>query len=106
LPNAIRKDKVGHIIVRDEKISRRWCRVCSSQTIYVCQKCNVHLHTDCFSQFHEYKNVLFIFYVNYIFVLQCTIIFEQIKQLWKKRDFDSYEPENSQCCVYATLHQR
>jgi hypothetical protein len=23
LPNAIRKDKVGHIIVRDEKISRR-----------------------------------------------------------------------------------
>ena len=36
LPNAIRKDKVGHNIVRDAKNARRSCRVCSIQTPYAC----------------------------------------------------------------------
>lgn len=49
--DEVRKDKVGHLIVRDE--TRQRCRVCKSQTIYRCERCNVKLHPDCFKAYHE-----------------------------------------------------
>ncbi|XP_050064316.1 piggyBac transposable element-derived protein 3-like [Aphis gossypii] len=51
LPTAIRKYDIGHLIIR--KNVRRRCRNCQSQTIYLCIKCNVFLHPDCFQEFHE-----------------------------------------------------
>jgi len=52
LPVAVVKDRVDHIVIRDERDARRRCRVCGSQTIFKCKKCQIHLHTNCFSTFH------------------------------------------------------
>ncbi|CAI6377591.1 unnamed protein product [Macrosiphum euphorbiae] len=51
LPDAIRKDGMDHIIIKDDV--RRRCRHCSSQTIYSCRKCLVSLHPHCFAIFHD-----------------------------------------------------
>lgn len=52
LPREIRFDNVGHIIkVHDEKARRR-CLHCKNQSIFMCKKCNVHLHPECFETFH------------------------------------------------------
>jgi DNA excision repair protein ERCC-6 len=51
LPDAIRKDCIDHIIIKDTV--RRRCRQCSSQTIYSCKKCTVSLHPHCFAMFHD-----------------------------------------------------
>lgn len=53
LPDCVRKDKVGHLIKRLEKKSRRRCRHCKSQTVFICVKCNVPLHSTCFRIFHD-----------------------------------------------------
>lgn len=53
LPGTVRNDKTNHIIIRNEENARRRCKVCKSQTIYICKKCRVHLHLECFSKFHE-----------------------------------------------------
>ena len=53
LPGAVREDKIDHIIIRNEENARRRCKICKSQTIYICKKCQVRLHTKCFSKFHE-----------------------------------------------------
>ena len=45
-----RYDNVGHTISKGS--SRRRCRVCNSQTIYECVKCEVPLHTKCTVAFH------------------------------------------------------
>lgn len=52
LPNEVRQDPSGsvHFITRTE--ARRRCRVCHSQTIYACERCQVYLHADCFNQYH------------------------------------------------------
>lgn len=53
LPIEVRFDNIGHIIMEHENKARRRCRQCKSNTIYMCKKCQVHLHTDCFNQFHN-----------------------------------------------------
>lgn len=52
LPMEIRVDNVGHVIVEDKNKTRRRCRQCKNNTIYMCVKCQVHLHANCFEQFH------------------------------------------------------
>nr|CAH7734201.1 unnamed protein product [Callosobruchus chinensis] len=52
LPAAIRFDNIGHMIVEQENKTRRRCRQCKNNTIYMCAKCQVHLHSDCFKIFH------------------------------------------------------
>lgn len=53
LPTNIRYDNVGHVIEEHENKCRRRCRQCRSTTIYMCKKCQVHLHADCFKIFHS-----------------------------------------------------
>lgn len=52
LPDDIRFDNIGHLIKREENNSRKKCKVCKSNTIYLCKKCKIHLHPDCFETFH------------------------------------------------------
>nr|CAH7715375.1 unnamed protein product [Callosobruchus chinensis] len=52
LPAAIRFDNIGHMIVEQENKPRRRCRQCKNNTIYMCAKCQVHLHSDCFKIFY------------------------------------------------------
>lgn len=52
VPNEIRTDQSGHLIIQHELKTRRRCKVCHSQTIYMCKRCNVHIHTNCFQQYH------------------------------------------------------
>lgn len=52
LPSDVRFDNVGHNIVREEEGRRRRCRLCKTNSVYMCAKCKVHLHADCFDQFH------------------------------------------------------
>lgn len=49
-PSEVRVDHSGHVISRTD--SRRRCRVCRSQTIYICERCTIYLHADCFRQYH------------------------------------------------------
>lgn len=53
LPDIIRLDNVGHIIIRERNNARKKCRLCKS--IYLCKKCKIHLHPDCFEGFHIMK---------------------------------------------------
>lgn len=53
LPMEIRVDNIGHVIVEEENKTRRRCRLCKNNTIYMCLKCQVHLHANCFEQFHS-----------------------------------------------------
>lgn len=53
VPNEVRLDKVGHVIIKHSEKVRRRCKHCQSHTIYLCDKCKVHLHTDCFETFHK-----------------------------------------------------
>lgn len=48
---CIAKDNKGHLIVKGEKKYAR-CRVCQRRTIYICCKCNVSLHPECFLTYH------------------------------------------------------
>ena len=53
VPDEVRHDNVGHIILMGEDKARRRCKVCKSHTIYICGKCKVHLHTNCFEAYHQ-----------------------------------------------------
>lgn len=53
LLDEVRKDKIGHIIIKHPESSRRRCKECSNHTVFVCKKCQVHLHSKCFDAFHE-----------------------------------------------------
>lgn len=55
LPDDIRFDNVGHVIIRDTNSARKKCRICKSNTIYLCRKCKVHVHPDCFENYHMKK---------------------------------------------------
>ena len=52
LPDDIRYDNMGRVIVGEVNRSRKKCRFCKNHTIYLCKKCNVYLHPDCFKSFH------------------------------------------------------
>lgn len=53
LPDEIRRDRVGHVISRHPEKARKRCRQCKSQTVFMCEKCKVHLHSICFVSFHN-----------------------------------------------------
>ncbi|KAK4877545.1 hypothetical protein RN001_010051 [Aquatica leii] len=50
--DEIRFDNLGHIIVAHETKARRRCKLCKNATIYMCKKCSVHLHSNCFQKYH------------------------------------------------------
>lgn len=50
--SELRYDNIGHFIFKSPTNSRRRCKICSSQTVFLCKKCNVPLHTDCFESYH------------------------------------------------------
>ncbi len=39
-------DNVRHHIVKTDPPRRRRCKLCNSQSVFICQKCQVHLHTS------------------------------------------------------------
>lgn len=53
LPNDVQYDNEGHMIIKHPQSARRRCRECRSTTVFICFKCNVHLHTKCFQEFHS-----------------------------------------------------
>lgn len=53
--NATKMDKSTHLIEKNPENKRKRCKNCSSQTVTICNKCNVALHAKCFKDFH--KNV-------------------------------------------------
>lgn len=53
--NEIKKDPADHLIIRNPENKRRRCKYCSSQTITICSKCNVSVHSKCFKEFHKIK---------------------------------------------------
>ncbi len=48
----MRYDNVGHHIVKSDPPKRCRCRLCNSQTVFICQKCKVYLHQKCSVQYH------------------------------------------------------
>lgn len=48
----IRRDGRGHLIIKGESKYRR-CKVCQNRTMYLCKKCQVPLHPECFEPFHD-----------------------------------------------------
>ncbi len=48
----MRYDNVGHHIVKTNPSRRCRCKLCNSQTVYICQKCKVHLHQKCSVEYH------------------------------------------------------
>jgi len=52
LPIDVRFDNIGHFINKHETSARKKCRVCNNNTIYLCMKCKVHIHPECFYVFH------------------------------------------------------
>ncbi|CAG9830576.1 unnamed protein product [Diabrotica balteata] len=47
LPSDIQYDQNGHTIVREEEGRSK------TNSVYICGKCKVYLHADCFSAFHK-----------------------------------------------------
>lgn len=52
VPSELRLDNIGHVITKADNKARRRCKICHNHTIFLCKRCNVHLHTDCFEQYH------------------------------------------------------
>ncbi|RZC32125.1 DDE Tnp 1 7 domain containing protein, partial [Asbolus verrucosus] len=52
LTEDIKFDNIGHLIIRETNSARKKCRLCKSNTIYLCKTCKVHQHPDCFERFH------------------------------------------------------
>ncbi len=48
----MRYDNVGHHIVKSDHPKRCHCRLCNSQTEFICQKCEIYLHQKCSVQYH------------------------------------------------------
>lgn len=53
LPSSVRLDNVGHIIEKNSENWRRRCRLCRSTTVFMCNKCRIPLHSNCFKKYHE-----------------------------------------------------
>ena len=64
--NQQKKDKEGktqvepnlhfHSVGTTMKKNRVRCKVCNTKTPYICIVCNVHLHPECFSEYHSPEN--------------------------------------------------
>ncbi|KAK3881612.1 hypothetical protein Pcinc_011469 [Petrolisthes cinctipes] len=52
LSSQRRYDNVGHHIVNTDPPRRRRCKLCNSQSVFICQKCQVHLHQKCSVEYH------------------------------------------------------
>ncbi|XP_046806454.1 piggyBac transposable element-derived protein 3-like [Lucilia cuprina] len=54
-PHNLPKIEGKHVIIRNPEGKHRRCQLkgCGKPTIYMCEKCNVHLHTKCFKLKHE-----------------------------------------------------
>lgn len=52
LPVQSQVDNIGHVIGQDENKTRRRFRQCKINIKYICVKCQVRLHANCFEQFH------------------------------------------------------
>ena len=48
-----KKDRTGHIITKNLENKRRRCKMCRSQRVTMCKKCNVAVHSKCFEDFHD-----------------------------------------------------
>ncbi len=48
----MRYDNVGHHNVKTDPPRPCCCRLCNSQTVFICQKCEVYLHQKCSVQYH------------------------------------------------------
>lgn len=53
IPSPARLDDIGHIIERNSENWRRRCRLCKSTTVFMCNKCRVPLHSNCFKEYHN-----------------------------------------------------
>lgn len=53
LPNGIRFDSTRHIIRRTVDSARKKCRLCENNSFYLCKKCKLHLHPDCFKNLYK-----------------------------------------------------
>lgn len=51
--SEVRLDNVGHLIEKNHENWRRRCKVCKSQTVFMCTKCRVPLHSGCFASYHQ-----------------------------------------------------
>nr|CAH7714195.1 unnamed protein product [Callosobruchus chinensis] len=51
--DEVRYDNQGHVMISHANKARRRCRVCHSHTVYICNKCNVHLHPSCSIKYHQ-----------------------------------------------------
>jgi hypothetical protein len=52
VPENIRYDRFGHMIVHTEQSLR--CGQCEGRSRYMCEKCDVGLHPECFKTFHSH----------------------------------------------------
>ncbi|KAK9702261.1 hypothetical protein QE152_g30066 [Popillia japonica] len=67
LPQEVRSDRrIAHLIIRQEENQRRRCRVCKTNSLYICEKCKVHLHPDCFANFRKSKYAPQVHFRSYI----------------------------------------
>ena len=48
----VKLDTKNHILVKGAS-KYGCCKYCGSRSIYLCQKCNVALHSDCFKDYHS-----------------------------------------------------
>ena len=53
VPDDIRKSNSGHILQRTENGKQRKCALCKTNVRKQCSKCNVGLHVECFSNWHQ-----------------------------------------------------
>lgn len=44
-----------HLIVKQAEGKERRCKKCHKPCVYMCQKCNVHLHIKCFPSYNHNK---------------------------------------------------
>lgn len=42
-----------HLIIKQADGKQRRCKRCRKPAVYICQKCNIHLHIKCIAKYHE-----------------------------------------------------
>lgn len=50
--NYTRYDRIDHYIIKHVSNVRRQCTFCKGKTLYLCVKCECHLHPECFIEYH------------------------------------------------------
>ena len=48
-----RLQKSDHVVIHLESGKRMRCKVCGSQTVFLCNSCEVAIHPKCFAQYHS-----------------------------------------------------